>query len=454
MARVFKDDKGILTVMNNIIKVALLCEFSNPEVQKKLQLKMTLLEKILRKIKKKNCNVYELTGEYNIFITNAIKEYEKHNDSIELHVLASAAWLRTNIQEFELNGIYYHFFKDERKNLLNIVKSHAIRKLSYSRYKKNRKNIINIISKISPDFIYMSGAENPSYGLAVLDVPKTIPVLVHLQTLLNDSSFEKNYPISHSDYLYRAGIELEILKRVDFIGTNVTRFIDIIRKQLVPNAKILKTRLAVGEDIEADKNIEKKYDFVYFSANISKAFDLALEGFAVARNTKPEITLHVVGAYSDDYKNKIDERIQELNLQKSITFTGRLPTHNDVITEIQKARFALLPLKIDITSGTIREAFACELPVVTTITENGTPRLNEKRETVLLSEIGDHKAIADNMIRLCNDNDLAEELKLNGRILMNERYSNSSAVDNQIQCIKEGLAYFKNGTPVTEEIIG
>ena len=64
-------------------------------------------------------------------------------------------------------------------------------------------------------------------------------------------------------------------------------------------------------------------------------------------------------------------------------------------------------------SGTIREACANGLPVVSTITE-GTPELNKVRETALLTTIGDHAAMANNMIRLVEDSTLALELRENG----------------------------------------
>ena len=105
-------------------------------------------------------------------------------------------------------------------------------------------------------------------------------------------------------------------------------------------------------------------------------------------------------------------------ITKNVIFCGPLPTHDDVIKQIRKSRFAILPLKIDLISGTIREAMANGLPVVTTITP-ATPKLNETRESVLLSEKGDFKAMAENMLWLINDNEVAIKLKKNSFVLSN-----------------------------------
>ena len=454
VARVFKNDKGFLTIMeNNKLKVALICDFSNPKVQNHLKFQINILEKVARKIKKLPCEPTVLAAEHGVWISNAIAEFEKMSDEVELHVISPHGWIKGYFQEFEFNNIFYHFVLNEDGLIWKRLLHKVIPSLNYSNYLFNRKYIKKFIKKIKPDIVYMSGAENPHYSLSALDIPKSIPLVVHLQTLMNDPTFENNYPINHKRYLYRTQNELRVLQRADYIGTTVEKYIALIKHSLIPNSTTLAMRLAVGEDIKPDNTIEKKYDFVYFAANISKAVDLAIEGLGIIHKTNPDITLLVVGDYSEDYKNLTDKRINELNLTNSIVFTGRLPTHQDVLNTIQAAKYALIPLKIDIISGTIREAMACGLPVVTTITENGTPKLNERRETVLLSEIGNNQALADNMQRLLDNPDLVEQLKKNGAILMQECYSNYAAVQMQKNCLLAAYKHFKNEIPIPEEYL-
>ena len=140
-------------------------------------------------------------------------------------------------------------------------------------------------------------------------------------------------------------------------------------------------------------------------------------------------------------------------MENNIFITGRLPTREDVIKGIQSSRYALLPLKIDIMSSTIREAMACDLPVITTITKDGTTLINEKRETVLLSEIGDHKALAENMIRVMDDKELADKMIENGRLLLKENFDNEPIVQKQKIALFAAYENFKNGTPIPEELL-
>ena len=156
---------------------------------------------------------------------------------------------------------------------------------------------------------------------------------------------------------------------------------------------------------------------------MSKAFDFAIEEFALAKKKHPEITLNVIGGYNPIQKKEFDERLQELGIIDSVTYEGVLPTHDDVLERIQYARFALLPLKVDYISTTLLEGMALGIPVVTTITK-GTPTLNEERKSILLSPIGDHKALADNMCRLLEDESFAEQIRQNALLTVNTEFNN------------------------------
>ena len=161
----------------------------------------------------------------------------------------------------------------------------------------------------------------------------------------------------------------------------------------------------------------------------------------------------VMGLYDNEFKSTINARIKELGLEKNITITGRLPTREDIIKGVQSARIGLLPLKIDIMSSTIREAMACNIPVITTITKDGTELINQKRETVLLSRIGDHKALAENMIRLMDDKLLYDKLVENGKALLREQFDNEPIVQKQKNALFAAYENFKYGTPIPEELL-
>ena len=151
------------------------------------------------------------------------------------------------------------------------------------------------------------------------------------------------------------------------------------------------------------------------------------------------------------YNAKSEQR-EGYGMKSNITFTGTLPTHNDVINKIKEAQIALLPLKIDFISGTIREAISLGLPVITTKTL-GTPTLNEKRESVLISEPADYQDMAQKMLYLINNKDYANTIRNNALKTINETYNNTKAIKDWIKAYKNIIANYHKNVPLPEKLL-
>ena len=282
-------------------------------------------------------------------------------------------------------------------------------------------------------------------------MPKDVITIAQLQTLLNDTDIIKRNP-AFQDYSYKKNIESIIINNVDYIGTIAKKYRDIIRKNIAPKAILLNTSLALTEPIFRT-NIVKCYDFVYFAANIKKAADLAVEAFGKAYQQYPSITLNIIGSYELEYKRRLDNIISEYHIENAVTFEGALPSHEDVLNHIRKARYALLPLRGDLVSGTIREAMSNGLPVITTDTgELGTQTLNKKRQNVLISPIGDHQALADNMMRLLNDKELADSLRSNAYQTRSEVKSNEAIIRQYVKTYNACIENYRKHSPLPAEL--
>jgi glycosyltransferase involved in cell wall biosynthesis len=418
-------------MQNNKLKVAWICHFSNQEFNQKLPLKAGGLFAFMYKLYKGREFSTEIP-DFGVWNINALSEMKKYTDRVELHIIAPYPHLESKVFEYEEKGIYYHFF---RPNAMIIEKLYNHFPLLYEVYKplynENCSVVKSLISKIEPFIVHLIGAENPYYSLSALDIPQNIKLVVQLQTLMSDPKFFANYPIDRRSYEYRANIEKKVIRRADYVGTTIQDYRNIILEHVNPEAKFLDLKLAVGEEV---KKIEtkKEYDFVYFARSISKAGDWAIESFIEASKMHKGITMLVVGGYAAGEKESYEKLLSAHGLLENVTFTGELPTHDNVLEAVAKARVALLPIKIDFIPGTIREANALGLPVVTSITE-GTPLLNEKRLCALLSKGGDHKTMANNMIRVLEDPSLAEELVQNSYIRLQESYDNAQAVAGWVE---------------------
>lgn len=428
------------------MKVLWICRFTNARVREKLDLSPRFWETVLRSLFNKPLPERD---DYGAWITNAIEEFEKF-EGLELHLVVPHTGMAKRMAYFQMEGIHYHFFKPDDDALWRRVRKLFTSSVQ-SRHKGNRKAIRKVVEEVQPDLIHMYGAENPPYSLAALDLDtERFPLMVSLQTLLNRPGFRDNYLISAQNFRFRAGVEQEILKRAKYIGATPAATRNYVWAELNPQALFFPSFLALEQKVERCA-CDKRYDFVFFAVSIEKLGDVAVEAFALACKKHPRLTLNIVGGTPEPFTGRLKERIRELGLEKQVIFSGKLPEHKDVLRQIQFSKFALLPLKVDLISGTIREAIYAGLPVVTMKT-HGTPLLNEKRRSVLISEQNDLQGLADNMCRLLESPALVKELRENALITLKERYSNARSMQQLIEVYRAIMAHHSKQTPLPPEM--
>ncbi len=421
------------------LKVVWICSVSNVTLRHHLDLSVPLWHRVIRSIMG---STEVKQADYAQWNSNAIEEFERFDD-IDLHIIFVHGGMRRWQQRFEVKGIHYYAVSKGDTRISTFVRNHLFK--MEPAYARTHRIIAHIVNDLHPDIIHIMGAENPPYSPSIHLLSKDIPIIVQLQTLLSELPVEELSP----QLLKQRDCECGVLKRTDYIGKQGEAFTVTIRKTISPDAIFVNTRLVIGEKPNL-QSCEKTFDFVYFASFVSKSLDLALEAFGIAYKKDKSLTLDVVGGINEDELVQYNKRLDELGCKAAVTFEGRLATHEDVIEQIRKARYALLPLKFDLVSGTIREAMWNGLPVITTITQ-GTPFLNERRESVLLSEIGNHEAMADNMLLLTGNTELANRLRQNAAITVEERYGdNTGRAREWVSIYKACIEHFSNGTPLPD----
>lgn len=444
------------------IKIVWICHLINPQIRSHIpenylpKWRKTLVGLIEKRFNYKSgvvARIHNLLGTYGmtdmaVWNTNAARYIAEYED-VEIHIIAPLMAIPSKGIEYVEDGIYYHFFHSQDDNpfcrLASYLKVKFFNKVS--NYSFNNRKIRSLVKKINPDIVHLIGAECPDFAQSIIHIDRKYPVIVQLQALLRFSYRETGNPY----YKRLADSEEKVLLRSDYIATPLSQFKNIIEKDLNPKAVFIKTSLALTENINKDADT-KLFDFVYFANNLNKAFDLAIEGFSIVQKKYPDITLDIIGGSSEKEMAQYVARVHELNLDNNVIFEGKLPTHDDVLKHIRKSRFALLPLKTDYVSGTIREAMANGLPVVTTITE-GTPTLNSQEQCVLLSPIGDHGALATNMLRLLEDNELANTLICNSFKRAEKSTDNEAIIKKWYEAYFCVLKHFKEGVKIPQDLL-
>lgn len=407
------------------IKVVWVCSFSNPIVRSHYETKVPFLTKLIYKYVK---NISSNTKDSAVWNTNALTEFERYED-VDLHVICPVRFLTKKQVRCEINGIHYYFFREENSSFIRWMLFQLINQYK-AKFQRNRNVIKKLVSEINPDVIHIIGAENPHYSLSALDMPVRTPLIVQLQALLCRLVQTTKDSVEKKDFAYKGELEKQIILRADYIGTRAQIFIDYIRNYIKKDARFLDITLATVEPINT--NLDKKeFDFVYFSVGINKAGIDAIEAFAIAHRRFPQLTLNIVGGYDDEYKAMLDRRMAELGITNCIKFEGLLPTHDDVITQIRKSKYALLPLTMDLVPSTVREAMANGLPVVTSYTEGGTSELNKDACCVLLSPVGNYEQMADNMVTLVSSPGLADEIRKNSELYLKKTFGSNYEITRE-----------------------
>lgn len=415
----------------NKIKVAIICHFSSPQIRAELD---------LFNGKKRNYRDY---GLWNVNIINGLKS----QDNIELHVIVPHKGMKHSIQEFVFDNVFYHFFCQDLPTPWNKIEN-VFCPQSKRDYPRNRKHVKSIIEKIKPDIVSLVGAENAYYSITALDV-ENIPLILQLQTVYANPDRIKN---TGNVVKQRWDVEVQLFRKTPYMTCTGRMYYDLV-KGYNPNAIVFPRRWPVSKFPEV-ADVEKKYDFVYFARylNKNKGFDNAIEAIGEFAKLYPKVRFLAVGKKDKEWP-LFESRIKELGLDDNIEIHGSFEQYTDLLTFVKQARFALLPITMDVLSGTIIEAMRMGMPVVTCRT-SGTPSLNEKRETVLISDIGDSDGLCQNMVRLYEDVVLQEHLLKNAKLYLAEKdEQNSHNADVMVEQFKAVISHYREGVPIPPELL-
>jgi glycosyltransferase involved in cell wall biosynthesis len=140
------------------------------------------------------------------------------------------------------------------------------------------------------------------------------------------------------------------------------------------------------------------------------SLDVVVRAFAEIQRVFPDATLVLVG--KGPLEPQIRKLVNQLNVS-GVSFAGAVP-HQQMSQFCDAADIFINASRLDNMPVSILEAFACGTPVATTAPE-GMSYLVEHEHTGLLSEPGDARALAENVIRLLREPELASRLAFNAR---------------------------------------
>ena len=425
------------------MRLAFLCHFSNPKVRGHLDLLPRDRRTIKSFFEQRPKAVY---SDFAPWVSNLIVELEHYKEH-QFHIISPHKGMVKMYQGFELDSVHYHFYNSDHLRYYDMFMTKVFPN-SMKHYLLNRHLVKRIISKVKPDIVNLIGAENPYYSSAALDI-KGIPVYLTAQTVYSNA---KRKQLSGFFDPYRAALEKEIYSRFCYAGCEGRLYYDLIKK-MNPQINVFKMFFSYKKPplVEAG---EPEFDFVNFAGRMgeSKGALDALEALLFLKNQGITASLNIVGRATSGYQDKMETFIEENDLSDQVTFSGYFKEHIDMFRQVKKSRFALLPIKLDVISGTIIEAAHLGLPIVTYIT-SGTPYLNKDGEAVLLSKIGNIEELANNMKMLLENPELGRTLSNAAKLLVETEFDNSITTKNLLDSFVAILEYERNGSPIPEGLL-
>jgi glycosyltransferase involved in cell wall biosynthesis len=402
--------------------IIFLCHFSNADVRNQLDLKEYTFRNALYKLQNKETLHY---NDFAIWVSDYIKEFEKHNE-YEFHIVSPHKGMKRNRQDFQQNGIYYHFFKCDSNYICDWL-NHRFHLEEKNNYQKNRGLIKKIADGIRPDLVILCGAENPYYSVGVLDVQDK-PIYVILQTLLNDPKrIEMKVGTA-----YRRKVEKTIFRHSRYFSVTGEKPIAKI-KEFNSNAVILPSVFPTHRPI-IEKSETKEFDFVFFARNVSKnkGIEDVLKAMSIVVKSHTDMSLNIIGDCNPDYKEQLEDLIVVGGIDKNVHFAGFYQQVEEMYNHAVKAKTAVLPGITAALNSTIREAMFMGLPTVCYRT-SATDIINKDKTCLLAAPMGNVEELARLMCMSIEKPDMALEVERNGKEYAEREFSNRAIVDKLLE---------------------
>ncbi len=209
------------------------------------------------------------------------------------------------------------------------------------------------------------------------------------------------------DHLRRFRIARPVLRKADRLVVPSGFLVDVFREfglkaEVVPNiVDLSQFSFRVRNPLRPHLVCTRGFHTYY-------SIDVVVRAFAEVQRAFPDARLDLVGGGPSE--SEIRELVKELKLS-GINFCG-VAAHQEIGRFYDHADIFINASRLDNMPVSILEAFASGTPVVSTAPE-GMRYLVDHERTGLLSDVGEPQALAQNVVRLLRDPDLASRLASN-----------------------------------------
>jgi len=184
-------------------------------------------------------------------------------------------------------------------------------------------------------------------------------------------------------------------------------------------------------DAEVKKEREDNVKIAFVGRlSAEKNIDILISAFKRVKQNHPECMLYLIG------EGPLREYLEGVSKQiNDIYFTGRL-FHDDVLKFFDNIDIFVLPSQFEVSPISILEAMAKSVPVIATPVGE-LPYVLENGKNCLFTRIGDANDLAEKILSLVEDKNLAKRIAENGRNFVKEKHNINSIIDSYVKLYNE-----------------
>jgi glycosyltransferase involved in cell wall biosynthesis len=245
---------------------------------------------------------------------------------------------------------------------------------------------------------------------------------------LNYKSFKKK--------IFSFLIQNKILKEASFIHAltekenhNILNF----------NKNCQTVTIPAGLDIENKERNSFATKTIVFLGRLHpiKGLDILAEAFGIIKEKRKDVQLLIIGSDENNYKKKIEKILKNNNSLDQTIFTGLL-TGSDKIKMLCSSDIFVLPSYSETFGLSILEAMSCKLPVIISNQCNIASEVKESCSGIIVNL--NKKDLAEAIIELLDNKNLAKEMGENGHKLIQEKFNWNKITNKMIDLYKKAIS--------------
>lgn len=367
---------------------------------------------------------------------NAAYESSLNNPDIQLHIATSGSCKEMLHSECDGN----HFY---------IVPGGGMHKYDIDS-KENYNNWKQLRDITQPDVVILWGTECRCSYVA-LKAMQGIPVAIYMQGVI-ESIYEHYYEgmpdkyrnstvrdlldkfnpnSTYNNFKAQVPLEREMLRMASAVIVE-NDWCEDMCKAVNPSLIVFRNNLPI-RDIYSSKewsidNIERKTIFTNAGGYPIKGHHVLFQALALVKKVVPDFKCYVPGERlcsfngikrTTGYTKMLNDIIKKYQLQDNIIYTGILNS-NEMLEYLVRCNVYVMPSVIENHSSSLIEAMMVGVPSISSLV-GGTASLVKHGHNAILYNSLDARSLSGNIIRVFEDDGLAEKLSRNAIMIRGER---------------------------------